>query len=146
MMPDPESGSKKSKTPSAWSLIWRVFLQAFTLTFLAEWGDRSQLTTIILGARESVMGVILGGILGHVLCTGLAVLGGRMIAQKISVRTGNYFCIISLFKNARNYSYHMSFDRSLSDSYQFSVAVTIIGGIVFLIFAFSALFFDPNAA
>lgn len=29
-----------------------IFLQAFTLTFLAEWGDRSQLTTIILGARE----------------------------------------------------------------------------------------------
>jgi putative Ca2+/H+ antiporter (TMEM165/GDT1 family) len=25
--------------------------------------------------------------LGHALCTGLAVLGGRMIAQKISVRT-----------------------------------------------------------
>ena len=29
-----------------------IFLQAFTLTFLAEWGDRSQLTTIILGSRE----------------------------------------------------------------------------------------------
>lgn len=29
-----------------------ILLQAFTLTFLAEWGDRSQLTTIILGARE----------------------------------------------------------------------------------------------
>lgn len=30
----------------------------------------------------------LGAILGHALCTGLAVLGGRMIAQKISVKTG----------------------------------------------------------
>lgn len=29
-----------------------IFLQAFTLTFLAEWGDRSQITTIILAARE----------------------------------------------------------------------------------------------
>ena len=32
---------------------------------------------------------MLGGVLGHGLCTGLAVLGGRMIAQKISVKTGN---------------------------------------------------------
>ena len=31
---------------------------------------------------------MLGGVLGHSLCTGLAVLGGRMIAQKISVKTG----------------------------------------------------------
>ena len=34
------------------------------------------------------MGVIIGGCLGHALCTGLAVMGGRFIAQKISVRTG----------------------------------------------------------
>lgn len=52
ILPDPESGTKKSKTPTAWTLISRIFLQSFTLTFLAEWGDRSQLTTIILGARE----------------------------------------------------------------------------------------------
>ena len=30
----------------------------------------------------------LGGTLGHALCTGLAVIGGRLIAQKISVKTG----------------------------------------------------------
>ena len=35
-------------------------MQAFTMTFLAEWGDRSQLTTIILGAREDAFGVITG--------------------------------------------------------------------------------------
>lgn len=44
--------------------------------------------------------MIVGGIIGHAICTGLAVIGGRMIAQRISVRT-----------------------------------VTIIGGVVFLIFA-----------
>ncbi|KAF7287211.1 putative divalent cation/proton antiporter TMEM165 isoform X2 [Rhynchophorus ferrugineus] len=109
---DAEAGTasnRRSKKTSPLAVILKIFLQAFTMTFLAEWGDRSQLTTIILGARENVYGVILGGILGHSACTGVAVLGGRMIAQKISVRT-----------------------------------VTIIGGIVFLVFAVSALFFDPN--
>lgn len=37
---------------------------------------------------QDVYGVTIGGVLGHALCTGLAVLGGRFIAQKISVRTG----------------------------------------------------------
>ncbi|KAI6654959.1 hypothetical protein LOD99_2837 [Oopsacas minuta] len=64
-----------------------VFLQAFTLTFLAEWGDRSQLTTIVLAAREEPFGITMGGILGHSICTGLAVLGGKFLSEKISTRT-----------------------------------------------------------
>merc|ERR1712191_36228 len=84
-------------------LVPKIFLQALTMTFLAEWGDRSQLATILLAAREDVFGVTLGAVIGHALCTGLAVIGGR-IAQKISVKT-----------------------------------VTLIGGVVFLIFAVSAL-------
>ncbi|XP_055709835.1 transmembrane protein 165 [Phlebotomus papatasi] len=108
---DPESGTvRKTKARSIAYVVSRIFMQAFTMTFLAEWGDRSQLTTIILGAREDVYGVVVGGILGHSICTGLAVIGGRMIAQRISVRT-----------------------------------VTLVGGVVFLLFAFSALFFNPNS-
>lgn len=67
-----------------------IFLQSFILTFLAEWGDRSQISTIILGARENMAGTIIGGTMGHGICTGLAVIGGRMIAQKISVKTVTY--------------------------------------------------------
>ena len=37
---------------------------------------------------QNVVGVTIGGTLGHSLCTGLAVIGGRLIAQRISVRTG----------------------------------------------------------
>ena len=44
---------------------------------------------------QEVVGVILGGVLGHALCTGLAVLGGRYIASKISIRTGNIQTFIS---------------------------------------------------
>ncbi|XP_055895707.1 transmembrane protein 165-like isoform X4 [Biomphalaria glabrata] len=90
-------------------ILSTVFLQALTLTFLAEWGDRSQIATIILGARENVLGVIVGSCVGHTICTGLAVIGGRFIAQRISVRT-----------------------------------VTLIGGVVFILFALSALWIGPG--
>ncbi len=64
-----------------------IFTQALTLTFLAEWGDRSQIATIALAAYKDPMGVIIGGLLGHALCTGIAVIGGRMLAARISERT-----------------------------------------------------------
>lgn len=83
-----QTPTRKQKIKNTKSVITRVLFQAFSMTFLAEWGDRSQLTTIILAARDNVYGVIVGGVLGHALCTGLAVIGGRMIAQRISVRTG----------------------------------------------------------
>jgi putative Ca2+/H+ antiporter (TMEM165/GDT1 family) len=109
---DVESGMSRRKR-STLSLLFRfvskIYLEAFTLTFLAEWGDRSQLTTIILAARENVVGVTVGGTLGHAICTGFAVLGGRMVAQRISVRT-----------------------------------VTLIGGVVFILFALSALILNPE--
>nr|XP_004665448.1 transmembrane protein 165 [Jaculus jaculus] len=109
--PDVETGTSTTIPQKKWlHFISPIFVQALTLTFLAEWGDRSQLTTIVLAAREDPYGVAVGGTVGHCLCTGLAVIGGRMIAQKISVRT-----------------------------------VTIIGGIVFLAFAFSALFISPDS-
>ncbi|XP_064637448.1 putative divalent cation/proton antiporter TMEM165 isoform X2 [Lineus longissimus] len=87
---DPESGVLRGgllRRRKILGFISRIFLESFTLTFLAEWGDRSQIATIILAAREDVIGVILGGIIGHSLCTGLAVMGGRFIAQRISIRT-----------------------------------------------------------
>ena len=67
-----------------------VLTQAFTVTFLAEWGDRSQIATIGLAASKNVYGVILGGLVGHAFCTGLAVVGGKMMAAKISPRTIGY--------------------------------------------------------
>jgi putative Ca2+/H+ antiporter (TMEM165/GDT1 family) len=63
---------------------WPVFSQAFTLTFLAEWGDRSQIATIAMAAAQDPWGVAIGGFVGHSLCTGLAVVGGRLLAARIS--------------------------------------------------------------
>lgn len=67
-----------------------VFIQAFVLTFLAEWGDRSQIATIVLAAAKNPYGVTIGGIVGHSICTGGAVLFGNLIASKISSKAVNY--------------------------------------------------------
>jgi putative Ca2+/H+ antiporter (TMEM165/GDT1 family) len=67
-----------------------VFWQALTLTFLGEWGDRSQFTTITLAAANDPFVVFLGAFLGHCLCTSLAVLGGKYLANKISPQKVNY--------------------------------------------------------
>ena len=37
---------------------------------------------------QNPLGVSIGGTLGHALCTALAVIGGKMVAQRISARTG----------------------------------------------------------
>ena len=48
----------------------QVFLNCFTMTFIAEWGDRSQLATIVLAGMNNVWGVIVGQCLLE-LSTGL---------------------------------------------------------------------------
>lgn len=45
-----------------------------------------QIATIGLAAATDVVGVTLGGILGHGICTGAAVLGGRHLATYVSER------------------------------------------------------------
>jgi putative Ca2+/H+ antiporter (TMEM165/GDT1 family) len=96
----------KRKVVSWWtaSESRRVFVQAFIMTFLAEWGDRSQIATIALASARDPVGVTLGGIVGHCLCTGVAVLGGKFLASRIHERQ-----------------------------------VNLVGGMLFLLFAFVSL-------
>ena len=64
-----------------------IILEAFILTFIAEWGDRTQIATIALAASNNPIGVTLGAILGHAICAAIAVIGGKIIAGRISERT-----------------------------------------------------------
>jgi Ca2+/H+ antiporter, TMEM165/GDT1 family len=66
---------------------WQIFVESCVLTFIAEWGDRTQFATITLAASKDSIGVMLGGIVGHTICALIAVIGGRAIASHISERT-----------------------------------------------------------
>lgn len=63
-----------------------ILLESFILTFLAEWGDRTQIATVTLAAANHPVGVTLGAIVGHSICAVIAVMGGCLIAGKISER------------------------------------------------------------
>ncbi|KZT61884.1 vacuole protein [Calocera cornea HHB12733] len=80
------TGIKEGAANLAKLVFGPVFVQSFVLTFLAEWGDRSQIATVALGAAHNVYIVTLGTVIGHSACTALAVLGGRYISTKISVK------------------------------------------------------------
>ncbi|KAJ8427041.1 hypothetical protein Cgig2_032869 [Carnegiea gigantea] len=91
-----------------------IFLESFILTFLAEWGDRSQIATIAvlvilqLATHKNALGVCVGAMMGHSVCTSVAVVGGSMLASKISQRT-----------------------------------VATVGGFLFLGFSLSSYFYPP---
>lgn len=65
-----------------------AWVQTFIMTFLGEWGDRSQIATIAMAAGQDYWWVTLGAILGHACCTGLAVIGGAALAGRVSMRVG----------------------------------------------------------
>jgi putative Ca2+/H+ antiporter (TMEM165/GDT1 family) len=90
-----KSESKFPKRSSSLGII----LEAFLLTFTAEWGDRTQIATIALAASYQPLGVVLGATLGHSICAAIAVIGGRLIAGKISERmiTAIGGCLFILF-------------------------------------------------
>lgn len=68
-------------------VISPIWVQVFVMTFLGELGDRSQMSTFILAAGSGWWGVVTGAVVGHFFCTLAAVLGGRFLATKISLKT-----------------------------------------------------------
>lgn len=76
-----------SEVKNLFSLVLSpIWIQVFVMTFLGEWGDRSQVATIAMAAGSDYWYVILGAIIGHSFCTAAACIGGKLLAQKISMR------------------------------------------------------------
>ncbi len=65
---------------------WAIWLEGFLLTFIAEWGDRTQLATISLAIDKNPLGVTAGAVLGHAICTLIAVTCGKMLCGRITER------------------------------------------------------------
>lgn len=70
---------------------FQAFMEVASLIFVAEWGDRSMLATIALGAAQSPLGVASGAILAHAAATLVAVVGGAVLSQHISERKVAFF-------------------------------------------------------
>lgn len=87
-------------------LLSPAWVQTFAMTFLGEWGDRSQIATIAMAAGQDYWWVTLGALCGHAICTGVAVIGGRAIAGRVSLKVGEYdpvhdFSMVSRIADAR---------------------------------------------
>jgi Ca2+/H+ antiporter, TMEM165/GDT1 family len=67
-----------------------AWVQTFIMTFLGEWGDRSQIATIAMAAGQDYWWVTLGALVGHACCTAVAVIGGSVLAGKVSMRLGKF--------------------------------------------------------
>ncbi|KAL8162855.1 hypothetical protein V2J09_014344 [Rumex salicifolius] len=108
-----EKASKRLSNPL--EILW----ESFSLIFFAEWGDRSMLATIALGAAQSPWGVATGAIGGHFVATSIAVLGGAFLANYISEKL-------------------KFFDYLLKSPFSNQVGYT--GGVLFLVFAVATFF------
>jgi len=79
-----ESSGKVSRQST-----WGSLVEVAGLIFLAEWGDRSMLATIALGAAQNPVGVAIGATVGHAAATAIAVLGGALAGKYVSERSVN---------------------------------------------------------
>lgn len=95
-----------AKTGEAASIVLSpLWVQIFAMIFLGEFGDRSQISIVAMASDKYYWHVISGAVVGHLVCTGIAVLGGRLLASKISMRTVTLGGAFSFFIFAILYIY-----------------------------------------
>jgi len=78
-------------------LLSPAWVETFSMTFIGELGDRSQIATVAMAAGQEFFWVMVGACLGHLMCTAFAVLGGSLMAGRISMKKGKSarLCIAS---------------------------------------------------
>lgn len=81
--------------------LLKSFMEVASLIFVGEWGDRSMLATIALGAAQSPLGVASGAIAAHALAGSLAILGGALAGKYISekgihITSGTLFILFAV--------------------------------------------------
>jgi putative Ca2+/H+ antiporter (TMEM165/GDT1 family) len=65
-------------------MAWRQFLTAFSVIFLAELGDKTQLAVITMAAStRKPLSIFLGGSVAMVLLTGIGSVAGEMITKHV---------------------------------------------------------------
>lgn len=69
-------------------LLSPAWVETFSMTFVGELGDRSQIATVAMAAGQEYYWIMVGATLGHCVCTAGAVLGGSALAGRISMRSG----------------------------------------------------------
>ena len=105
--PAAQRASKAARTPVAKALagiknllgllLSPAWVETFSMTFIGELGDRSQIATVAMAAGQEYWWVMVGACAGHFICTGGAVLGGSVLAGRVSLRKG-----MSLFRPERS--------------------------------------------
>jgi Ca2+/H+ antiporter, TMEM165/GDT1 family len=88
---------------------WRVVTLSFTVLFLAEWGDLSQILTLNLVAKYgSPVSVFFGSWVALLTVSGLAVIGGRVLLRYMRLSLLHYiaagvcliFVVVGVFQLA----------------------------------------------
>jgi len=83
--------------------MWKAIISAFCLVFLAELGDKTQLSTMLLASKsESIWCTFIGSALALILASFVGVLAGSIINKYIPVHyiqlfSGAAFIIIGFF-------------------------------------------------
>jgi putative Ca2+/H+ antiporter (TMEM165/GDT1 family) len=85
---DPETASLASQPQSDWKTSLKVFTSTFLTIFLAELGDKTQLTTLLMSAEsQSPWTVFIGAGLALVLTSLIGILVGCWLSKRVPPQT-----------------------------------------------------------